>query len=108
MFRSLPFVLCVCSCLTAQTVPAAAEPAVDTREVAVRHADLDLRTAAGVDALYVRLQHAAAKACRRGDDRLVSAARVRACRADAIDRAIAGFGHRELTKRHEVKAARAS
>jgi UrcA family protein len=83
----------------AALLPAAAVSAAERDEplsTVVRYGDLDIESEAGAEALYRRLQLAARRVC-PGDSRdLAMRAAVRACRAQAIERAVGSIGSTRL------------
>jgi UrcA family protein len=67
----------------------AAQNAVDVRSVTVRYTDLNLNTAAGVDALYARLRDAANAVCGHHAGRaLVDVVARRDCYGQALSAAV--------------------
>jgi UrcA family protein len=80
---------------------AVAAPQTITRDLTVRYADLDLESAAGIETLYTRLGVAARGVCgsaERGD--FAALADMKACRARAVERAVATIDNPALTARH--------
>lgn len=86
--------------------PAEAAPparAAETRSVTVGFADLDLRTEAGVQALYRRLGRAAGRACGDYATRdLAARADWQRCRAEALAGAVERFGDARVAEVHRV------
>ena len=80
----------------------------DTRVVSVRYTQADLASPEGVQALYVKLERASRQACRRADDRGLSArADVRNCRAGALDAAVAQVKNVRLGALHRERSGAA-
>jgi UrcA family protein len=74
-------------------VSAAATPAAEPPSVVVHYADLNLATEQGARALYRRIAIAAWNVCPHADNRdLIAAAVSRACREQAIARAVQEVG----------------
>lgn len=69
--------------------------------VRVSLADLDVRADAEADEAYARLQRAARRVCDRGGTTLAVRAAERACRDEALARAVRDSGRAELAARHE-------
>ena len=68
-------------------------------QVRVTYADLNLNQPAGAATLYARIAGAAARVCPEVDSRnLLGQARRKACRAEAIRRAVASVSAAELTR----------
>ena len=91
---------------------ALAAPHTETHATTVTYADLNLESAAGVEALYARIRSAARRVCGTAERHdLAAQADVRACRASAIEKAVATVGSDALAARHagkqEVRYARA-
>ncbi len=80
---------------------AVAAPATETRQVTVNYADLNLKSAAGVEALYSRLRTASRQVCGSASGLDVASARdMRACRARALSGAVAKIDNAALNARH--------
>jgi UrcA family protein len=78
---------------------------------AVRYGDLDLTSAAGTKVLYRRIQGAAEQVCggpttARGDFAATRNARIRACIAQATERAVTDVRSAALTDLHEARTGR--
>lgn len=86
----------------------AEDRAQDTHSVAVHYADLDLRTEAGVAKLYARIGRAAKAACaaQSGSNALTDFQVQRACKRDAMDRAVASADLAALTNWHYAMTGR--
>ncbi len=79
----------------------AAENAVDVRSVTVRYTDLNLNTAAGVDALYARLRDAASAVCSHHAGRgLADVVAWRDCYRQALSAAVNSVQSRALQTLH--------
>jgi UrcA family protein len=75
--------------------------AAPAQSMRVAFADLDLSHAAGVDALYARLRHAAAEVCNPADTlELRALVSYRACAARALDDAVVAVNAPKLTAVH--------
>jgi UrcA family protein len=74
----------------------------------VKYADLNLSTSAGVAALYQRIERAAIEVCQlpQGTRQLKLEAELRACRADATDRAVGQANQPKLSAMHFAKTGR--
>jgi UrcA family protein len=91
----------------AATVPAVAAPPAVAESTEVRYSDLDLDSAAGIAALYGRLQVAAEKVC---DSRFHPGTRVvspswRTCVAEALTQAVAAVDRPAVTAYHASNAS---
>jgi UrcA family protein len=87
------------SCLLATTVSAAPPPEAHTARVG--YADLNLTTDAGVEALYVRLRHAAERVCDAVDWLDIRGlSTYRDCTERALTHAVASVNNTRLTARH--------
>jgi UrcA family protein len=83
---------------------AIAAPHTESRAATVNYADLDLESAAGVEALYARIRSAAKKVCGTAEIRDIAArADMSACRSAAMDKAVAAVGNEALAARHVGK-----
>ncbi len=99
--------------LSAATLIIAAAPAraagEDTpAQYVVRYTNLDLQTDAGASALYRRIAAAARQVCPDYSREPARVAAMRACRADAIERAVAGVGNERLAAIHAARVQRGS
>lgn len=82
----------------------AATAVAGERSAAVQYTQDDLRTEAGVEAVYARLRSAASRVC-SGERGLSGQYDRMACRRAALNRAIAQLNQPALTARHQgVKA----
>lgn len=80
---------------------AVAAPVTQAREVTVNYADLNLESAAGVEALYARIRAAAKQVCGTAQlNDFYAQADMRACRETAIANAIAKVDNAALAARH--------
>ena len=72
----------------------------------VSYADLNLKSQAGVDALYKRIRKAAYEVCQMptGTRQIRIESEFKACKLDAIDRAVQQINLPTLTALHESKA----
>ncbi|MES1189630.1 MAG: UrcA family protein [Steroidobacter sp.] len=85
----------------------AAPRADDVPSVTVKYGDLNLATSAGAQRLYRRIVIAAERVCpTEGTRDLNRLAHVRACRADAIARAVQAVNNAQLAAVHEQSAHR--
>lgn len=96
--------LAVAATFLLTVAPARAEASPAVQQVVVRYADLDLGTAQGAGVLYRRIVAAARKVCRDDGSRdLREAARMRACRREAVARAVAATGSARLAAVHSQR-----
>lgn len=74
----------------------------------VNYSDLNLKSSAGVDALYKRLKKAAYEVCQMptGTRQIRIEQEFKACKADAVDRAIQQVNLPMLTALHQSKTGR--
>jgi UrcA family protein len=74
----------------------------------VSYADLNLKSSAGVEALYTRLKKAAYEVCQipTGTHQIRIESELKACKADAIDRAVQQTNLPSLTALHQSKTGR--
>ena len=74
----------------------------------VKYADLNLSTSSGVAALYQRIERAAVEVCQlpQGTRQLRIEAELKACRADATDRAVGQANLPKLSAMHYAKTGR--
>ena len=84
----------------------AAPPADPSKTVT--YADLNLKSQAGVETLYKRIRQAAYEVCQipTGTHQIMIESEFKACKADAIDRAIAQTNVPKLTALHLSKTGR--
>jgi UrcA family protein len=92
---------------------AMAAPQTVVREVTVNYADLNLESAAGVEALYTRLRAAARNVCGSADTRSLNSHQdMKACREASLAEAVAKIGNVALAAHHsqqpEARFAQAS
>lgn len=99
--RCVALLLTACSCL-----PALADEPLPSKSVT--YADLNLKSHAGVATLYKRIERAAIEVCDipQGTLLLKFEAEIRACRADAADRAILSANLPTLNAMHLAKTGR--
>jgi UrcA family protein len=90
MSRSVKSALLAFAAIAAVSVPAAADPVMQSYSVRVAHADLDLGSEAGARTAIARIEQAAAQACgKRPAPRLIGATQThRACLADVTLKAV--------------------
>lgn len=108
---ALAVALTTVSLLIASAPARAAERTGDEAplQFVVRYTDLDLQTEAGALALYTRISTAARRVCPdEGSRNLQWLAAIRACRAQAIDRAVSGIGSEKLAAIHAARMQRGS
>jgi UrcA family protein len=100
IIRCAAMALTACSCL-----PSLAD---ETPMKTVSYADLNLGSRAGVEALYRRIERAAAEVCDmpQGTLQLKLDAELKTCRADATDRAIVHANLPRLNALHLAKTGR--
>ena len=81
---------------------------VPVPQKSVSHADLNLNSSAGVAALYKRIESAATEVCQlpQGTRQLKLETELKACRADATDRAIMQANLPALSAMHLAKTGR--
>jgi|SRR5688572_32127886 len=74
----------------------------------VSYADLNLKSSAGVDVLYKRIKKAAYEVCQipTGTHQIRIESELKACKADAIDRAVQQTNLPMLTALHQSKTGR--
>jgi len=74
----------------------------------VNYSDINLKSAAGVDALYKRLKKAAYEVCQMptGTRQIRIEQEFKACKADAVDRAVLQINLPTLTALHQSKTGR--
>ena len=74
----------------------------------VSYADLNLKSTAGVEALYKRIRKAAYEVCQMptGTHQIRIESELKACKADAIDRAVLQTNLPKLTALHQSKTGR--
>jgi UrcA family protein len=74
----------------------------------VSYADLNLKSSAGVDALYKRIKKAAYEVCQlpTGTHQIRIESELKACKVDAVDRAIQQANLPMLTALHQSKTGR--
>ncbi len=79
-----------------------------TPSMAVNYSDLNLKSQAGVAALYKRLARAASEVCQlpQGTHQIVIESQLKACRADTTDRAVMQANLPALTAMHCEKTGR--
>lgn len=83
---------------------AVAAPQTEVREITVNYADLNLESAAGIEALYTRIRAAARQVCGSADRHdLAAQSDMRECRESAIANAVAKVGNAALAARHDGK-----
>lgn len=84
----------------------ASPPADPTKTV--NYEDLNLRTTAGVNALYQRIEKAANEVCQlpKGTQQLKLESELKACKADATDRAVMQANLQALTSLHLARTGR--
>jgi UrcA family protein len=99
--RCAAILLAAGSCL-----PALAEDALPSKSLS--YADLNLGSPAGIAALYQRIKRAAVEVCDmpQGTRQLKIESQLKACRADAIDRAIVSANLPRLNSLHLAKTGR--
>ncbi len=92
-------ILCSAACL-ADTPPAPM--------ATVKYADLNLATSSGVAALYQRIERAAAQVCQlpQGTHQLKLESELKACRAEATDRAVGHANLPTLSAMHFARTGR--
>lgn len=75
---------------------------------AVSYADLNLKSSAGIATLYQRIRLAAGEVCQlaQGTVALKLAAEIKACRTDALDRAVAQLNLPALSALHLARTGR--
>jgi len=79
------------------------DASADAPRITLRYAASSLDSAAGTEALYRRIVAAAEQVCPdTGGDPLHFNAAVRACRAQAVARAVQGIGNPRLAALHEA------
>ncbi len=84
---------------------AIAAPQTVTREVVVNYADLNLESAAGIEALYARLRAAARNVCGSADRADIRATSdMKECRESAIAAAVDKIDNAALAAHHSGKA----
>lgn len=77
----------------------------EAKSVAVKTSDLNLASDAGVQALYSRIESAAAKACKGVESRSASTQVAhRECMSTAMDGAVQSANHAALTNLHLAKS----
>jgi UrcA family protein len=80
---------------------AIAAPQTLVREAVVNYADLDLESAAGIEALYTRLRAAARNVCGSADTKDMAAHQnMKQCREIAIASAVSKIGNAALAAHH--------
>ena len=84
----------------------AADPAGDPPSVVVRFRSDELTTDSGAHAVYRRLVAAAYKVCPQNDYSIWLSERVRACRAQAIARAVAQINSQRLAAQQVTELTR--
>jgi UrcA family protein len=102
-----PFIRCIAVLLAAASgFPALADDAMPSK--AVRYADLNLKSSEGVAALYQRIERAAVEVCDmpQGTRQLRIESEIKACRADATDRAIVQANLPKLNALHLARTGR--
>lgn len=74
----------------------------------VSYADLNLKSSAGVEALYKRIKKAAYEVCQipTGTHQIKIESEFKACKADAVDRAVQQTNLPTLTALHQTKTGR--
>ena len=74
----------------------------------VSYADLNVKSPAGVEALYKRIKKAAYEVCQipTGTHQIKIESELKACKADAIDRAVQQSNLPSLTALHQSKTGR--
>jgi UrcA family protein len=79
-----------------------------TPSKAVNYSDLNLKSQAGVTALYKRIANAASAVCQlpQGTDQIVIESELKACKADTTDRAVMQVNLPALTAMHFQKTGR--
>jgi UrcA family protein len=83
------------------------EAAAQIPSVTVSYSDLNLTTAAGVDALYARLRTASRSVCNVGEGRaLVELVASRTCYRQVLETAVSDAKLPTLTARHRIESAR--
>jgi UrcA family protein len=83
--------------LAAAAAPASAEQRVGA-DVAVHYADLDITTVAGAEALYERIQQAAAHVCPLADNQLlVERTAAMRCRNEVVAHAVSSVSSPQVT-----------
>lgn len=106
--NSFVTIRCATAVLTALICgPTLADAPADPMK-AVSYADLNLKSAAGVAALYQRIGRAAGQVCQmpQGTKQLVIETGIKACKADATDRAILQANLPALSALHLAKTGR--
>ena len=103
LIRTAAILLAAISCGSALATDG---PALPSRTV--NYSDLNLTSSTGVVALYKRIESAATTVCQlpQGTRRLLIEDEARACRADAIDRAIAQVNLPALSAVHFARTGR--
>ncbi|HWG68622.1 MAG TPA: UrcA family protein [Steroidobacteraceae bacterium] len=92
--------------LMAAGTASAADPAGDPPSVVVRFSSDELTTDSGAHAVYRRLVAAAYKVCPQNDYSIWLSERVRACRAQAIARAVAQINSPRLAAQQVTASTR--
>ena len=84
-----------------------ANPPADPSKT-VSYADLNLKSSAGVEALYKRIKKAAYEVCQipTGTHQIRIESELKACKADSVDRAIQQTNLPTLTALHQSKTGR--
>jgi UrcA family protein len=99
--QTLPALLALLSAASLAGAPAAPM-------TTVKYADLNLSTASGVTALYQRIERAATEVCQlpQGTRQLKLETELKACRAEATDRAVGQADLPKLSAMHFAKTGR--
>jgi len=105
--KTNPFIRCTALLLVAAScIPALADDLLPSKTV--RYADLNLKSQEGIAALYKRIERAAVEVCDmpQGTLQLRIESELKACRADATDRAIVQANLPTLNALHLAKTGR--
>jgi UrcA family protein len=106
-FRRSLAVAAASAALTVATTSFAAQPSSDPPSVSVRYDDLNLSTAAGVNALYQRISTAARAVCPDVHSRdLGVAAAGERCKASAVAHAVSDLHNPQLALLHASRVSR--
>jgi UrcA family protein len=104
-FGSMPVLLAIVCVVGLSATARASDPNNDVPRQVVKYADLNLDSAAGVSALYRRIEHAAIRVCGDPADtrELFQWSRLKACNARAVAQAVDAVNSGALTALHAAK-----